>query len=177
MRGGRGQGRGGRGRGRSGRGRGRGGRGRGRDRGGQRTGRRHQSTVLPPGTFQCVMCLLRSGIQNIVEEQHDRHFPWCDKHVKDTAIAGTCERAAAKEVIQFQTVRIIKKRLEMYGATTSGKKDILVERLVSCMDTVPPEMGVGSWFHFNKKETAEKMKEYCDKNCVLFPTGYVCCLL
>ena len=58
----------------------------------------------------------------------------------------------------------------MYGESTSGKKVFLVERLIAVMDARPPDLGVGSLFHFNKKETAAKLEKFCRDHHILVET-------
>ena len=41
------------------------------------------------------------------------------------------------------------------------------------MDSAPPEMGIGSWFHFQKKETKVKLEKFCRENNIRIETKYV----
>ena len=41
------------------------------------------------------------------------------------------------------------------------------------MDSAPPEMGVGSWWHFQKKETKAKLEKFCRENNIRMESGYV----
>ena len=67
----------------------------------------------------------------------------------------------------FEKVTSLKQRLLLYGESTSGKKNELVQRLVAVMDARPPYLGVGSLFHFNKKETVASLEKYCRENHIL----------
>ena len=108
-----------------------------------------------------------------VSEHHDRHFPWCSKYDKDTRWECDVVTDIAKEEMQYETMSVLKKRLKMYGQKTSGKKQELVVRLKSVMDAPPPELGVGSWYHFNKKETAAALEKFCDNHNIMVESGYV----
>ena len=68
---------------------------------------------------------------------------------------------------------VLKARLKMYGESTSGKKVELVERLKSMMDVAPPFLGIGSYYHFNKKETTAKLETFCKENHIMFDSRYV----
>ena len=97
--------------------------------------------------------------QGLIQDRHERHFPWCEKFLVRTPCSGVA--AVLVEVVQnemqFEIVKTLKTRLKMYGASTSGKKEELVARLAGLMIAPPPDLRVGSWFHFNKKETKEKL--------------------
>ena len=56
----------------------------------------------------------------------------------------------------------------MYGASGSGNKQELVERLVPLMDSPPPDLEPGSWYHYNKKETVAKLEEFCHKKHIVW---------
>ena len=71
--------------------------------------------------------------------------------------------------MQSLTVAHLKKRLGLYGASGSGKKEILVERLSSLLDDVPPDMGIGSMYHFDKMETIPKLTKYCNAMSIMVP--------
>ena len=75
---------------------------------------------------------------------------------------------AAKKEVQNEVVKTIKQRLLLYGQSISGKKEELVQRLVSVMDSRPPDLGIGSHFHFNKKESMDALKKYCRENHIMF---------
>lgn len=55
----------------------------------------------------------------------------------------------------------------MYGEATSGRKAQLVQRLVSMMDSPPPDLGVGSYYHFRKKESVASLEKYCEDNHIM----------
>ena len=82
---------------------------------------------------------------------------------------------AAKKNIKFEVVPILKERLSMYGSSTSGRKQILVQRLMPLMDAPPPYLGPGSWYHFQKQETMEALKKFCEENHInIKKAGYGC---
>ena len=104
---------------------------------------------------------------------HDRHFPWCEKYKAGESCAEPLDTEVAKAEVERCVVTTLKKRLLMYGASVSGKKEILVERLISHVNSAPPELGIGSFFHFNKKETAAKFEQCCKENYIMVESGYV----
>ena len=75
--------------------------------------------------------------------------------------------------MQSELVSTLKKRLRLYGASTAGKKVDLVDRLTGCMTAAPPDLGVGSFYHYNKKETVAKLEQFCKDNHIMVETGYV----
>ena len=194
-RGGRGRGRGPRGGRRRGRGRGRGARGRrggGRGRGarGRRGGGRGRGArgrrggrgttgwtrpVLTARQFECSECYIRSDCNPVVQDQHDRHLPWCAKYKKGKScvMPSDVDVKVSQEEVQYYLVKKLKTRLRMYGASTAGKKSELVRRLQLSMESPPPDLDVGSWYHYNKKETASRLEKFCQTNHIMVPSGYV----
>ena len=69
--------------------------------------------------------------------------------------------------VKYEIVVTLKKRLAMYGETTSDKKAELVQRLVSLMDSPPPDLGVGSYYHFMKKVTVATLEKFCEDNHIM----------
>ena len=108
-----------------------------------------------------------------MRERHDRHFPWCEAYDKDTSwtTPPDFDTEVGKEEVQFEVVTVLKKRLMMYGASVSGKKVQLVQRLRSHMDDAPPDLGIGSWYHFDKVETFTNLEKYCKTHHIMVPTG------
>ena len=119
------------------------------------------------------MCHLRSGSEDAVQECHDRHFPWCEKYKKGESCAQPLDldTEVAKAEVEHCKVVTLKTRLSMYGAKVSGKKAELIQRLIGEMDSAPPEMGVGSMFHFNKKETTARLQKFCEDNNIMIESG------
>ena len=74
--------------------------------------------------------------------------------------------------VQYETISVLKERLKKYGESTSGNKDVLVQRLKSLMDAPAPYLGVGSYYHFNKKETTAKLEKFCKENHIMFDSRY-----
>ena len=79
----------------------------------------------------------------------------------------------SQEEVQYYLVKKLKTRLRMYGASTAGKKSELVRRLQLSMESPPPDLDVGSWYHYNKKETASRLEKFCQTNHIMVPSGYV----
>ena len=154
---------------------GRGGRGRGRGREGRSRGGRVVRVVLPAHQHECPECHLRAASDVTVVESYDRHFPWCSKYNKEIHWeVGVVTDVAKEELqLQYEKMKVLKERLKLYGETTSGKKRELVVRLKSVMDAPPPESGVGSWYHFNRKQTAAASEKFCNDYNIMVESGYV----
>ena len=45
------------------------------------------------------------------------------------------------------------------------------------MDTVTPDLGIGSWYHFEKVETVTNLEKYCKTHHIMVPKGYVFMLI
>ena len=78
-----------------------------------------------------------------------------------------------KAEMQDELNSTLKKRLKLYGASTAGKKAELVDRLTGFMTAPPPDLGVGSFYHFNKGETVAKLAKFCKDNHIMVESGYV----
>ena len=120
---------------------------------------------LPSGQYECRSCRLRSDSNAAVTDDHNQHFPWCTKYDASKRCAGTnFYRDAVKEGLSFEVVATLKQRLLLYGASVSGLKQELIDRLMPLMDVPAPELGPGSWFHFTKKETIAALEKFCKEN-------------
>ena len=73
----------------------------------------------------------------------------------------------------YEVVGTLKQRLLLYGTSTSGRKQDLIDRLKPLMDVPAPDIGPGSWYHFNKKETVVSLEDFCRKNHIMMKSGYV----
>ena len=171
------------------------GRGRSQDRArGRNRARDQDRVVVPSGQCECSECHLRSDLRAAVDGLHDRHFPWCSKYLLGTSWPGatfyveTVQEGLQSEVVytlsltfpfthththtHTQTIPTLKKRLKLYGAKISGKKQELVDRLTPLLNVAAPFLGPGSWYHFDKKETEAAMLKFCKENNVMVPSRY-----
>ena len=73
--------------------------------------------------------------------------------------------------MQYEVISTLTKRLKLYGASVSGNKAVLVTRIQGLMGTVPPKLGVGSWYHFDKTTTEVELEKFCSSNHILVPSG------
>ena len=119
-------------------------------------------------------CKLRADCVLAISENHNKHFAWCSRYDRATPwiSAGDFFREAAKEMLTFEVVGTLKKLLALYGASTTGLKHELIDRLKPLMDVPAPEVGPGSWYHFNKDETIAALKEFCRKNQIMIKSRY-----
>ena len=140
--------------------------------------RRRAQRVRPAviaGQHECVSCHLRADSAASIGERHDRHFPWCEKYLKSLSYAGANFYVdVAKDECGYQVITTLKERLKMYGASTSGLKQDLIDRLRPLMDKPPPNLGVGSWYHFQTNQTVVALDKFCAKNHIRVVSGYVC---
>ena len=118
---------------------------------------------LPAEQYECLGCRLRSDSERAVKEKHNQHFSWCPNLDRSVCFQGDVNffREPAKAAMKNEVTIVLKKRLALYGATVSGKKQELIDRLATLMDAACPEIGPGSWYHFKKKKTVVALESFC----------------